>query len=369
MKKLLALVLCIGILLCGCADLLPRKSTLPTAEPVPETVPENPPLFTPEPTGDALHDAYRAALETIHNELYMPVLTAQITPYDSIEDESFAIFDIDGDGKEELIVRIMNTYMADMTEVIYGFREETGSLYVELAAFPALTIYPGVIRADWSHDHGLGGGVLWPYDVYTYDAQRDIYVQGASVDAWTRSVASTRQGEPYPASVDTDNHGTVYLITQEHETRIVSYSDYLGWEAPIFAGLEEIRIPWQELTAQNVSLVAPQTGLSAGTGFSGYLWNGEKSEVTVFAAPGRIEFAIRDFRAMVTGELPAGLPPVEGISCTFDDFNGDGFSDPYAQLRFTNGEEACIQWMSEGESLYYNEEFSRLPGQPSARGD
>ena len=42
-------------------------------------------------------------------------------PLDGIENERFAILDIDGDEKDELLVSVSNTYTAGMIEVIYGY--------------------------------------------------------------------------------------------------------------------------------------------------------------------------------------------------------------------------------------------------------
>lgn len=381
-KKLFASVLAACLLLTGCSGLIPGKSTLPTVvEPVPsETMPaDTTPTVSVLPdvdysvtAPDALHAAYRSALDTVHDQLYLPVLTEEIDPYESIEEEDFAICDVDGDGKEELIVRISNTYMAGMTEVIYGFNEETGSLYTELVAFPMLTVYPDLVKEGASHNHGMAGDVMWPYRVHRYDPNTDTYVEAAYADAWNKEYfPKDWEGNPFPEELDTDNQGTVYLITEEHETRTLSYSDYLAWEAPIFAGLPEIEIPWQKLTDANIAAATHTTPKAApANNWDDFQWNGETLQVTPIVYPERIEIrSMPNRKLLVVAPLPEGAPAMESASFVFDDLTDDGYSDVQADILFAGGEKGSVLWLSDGENLYYNEEFSILPGQVSARGE
>lgn len=367
MKKLIACIAVLALMLCGCAELFPSRSTLPS---VVESVPEDTkPVSLPEspaPTGNALYDTFRAALDTVHNDGYLPVLAQQVESYESIENEDFAICDVDGDGKEELLVRISDTYMAGMITVIYGFDEENGSLYGELSAFPALTFYPGLVKASVSHNHGKAGDVLWPYYVYRYDPATDTYAETAYADAWSKAFSET----DFPEEADTDHVGAVFLITENGQTRTVCCSDFLAWETPLFAGLPEIQIPWQKLTNANIAAAtfsepAPQAAVH-----SGYLWQGQACDVTAEALPGRLE--IRDAgtkKLLVAAAFPAGMGQVQTGTFTFDDLTDDGYSDISADFALKDGSRASILWMSDGENLYYNEEFSILPGQVGPRGE
>ena len=74
------------------------------------------------------------------------------------EGNQFAIYDIDFDGKEELIIQYTTTYTAGMVEVIYDYDSKTKLLKEELRSFPSLTYYNnGIVSADWSHNQGLAG--------------------------------------------------------------------------------------------------------------------------------------------------------------------------------------------------------------------
>ena len=100
-----------ALLLCACAPEEPTN-TIATATP---TVHTTAPAETTAPVEDGTREAYRAALKTIHDDLFWPDLDAEtgkieIFEPSTIEDEQFAICDVDGDGEEELLVSVSNTY-------------------------------------------------------------------------------------------------------------------------------------------------------------------------------------------------------------------------------------------------------------------
>ena len=122
MKKrttaVIAVGLC-GLLLCACAQQEPAN-TIATATPTVQTNTE-----TTAPVEDVARKAFQAALKTIHDDLRWPDLdgeTGKIEIFEpsTIEDEQFAILDVDGDGEEELLVSVSNTYMAGMRLAVYG---------------------------------------------------------------------------------------------------------------------------------------------------------------------------------------------------------------------------------------------------------
>ena len=96
---------------------------------------------------------------------------------------SFAICDVDGDGKEELLLKWTAACVAGMGEFVYGCDGE--ECYLELNEFPEVRYYKnGSASADWSHNQGLAGRV-WPQNYYRYDPERDVYESYGSMDAYT----------------------------------------------------------------------------------------------------------------------------------------------------------------------------------------
>ena len=245
-------------LLWGCA---PQQDTVETTvsiihrETTAPTVPPETTLPTTQP--EETSEAFRTALKTIHDDLVWPGLpgeqTIEIFEPSTIEDEQFAILDVDGDGEEELIVSVSDTYMAGMCEVVYGYDAASDSVRVETQAFPGATYYPGMMKVPSSHNQGHAGDVLWPYGIMTYNEASDTYEFTCFVDAWDRNLSETDfDGNPYPEDIDTDRDGYVYLITENDQQRILNRADFEAWEAELFAGKEPLNIPWQKLTAENI---------------------------------------------------------------------------------------------------------------------
>ncbi len=206
----------------------------------------------------AAHHAFRRTLKTIHDELYFPKLAMQISLWEpgTIEDETFAVADVDGDGEEELLVGISNTYIAGMCKVVYGYDQEKDDVREEACTWSSATFYPGMIQVSASHNHGHAGDVLWPYSILTYDKQEDAYQDTFYVDAWSKEIADydANLEMAYPEEVDTAHDGFVYLITENGRQRIINRQDYEKWEAEFFAGKEPIAVAWQKMTAENIGL-------------------------------------------------------------------------------------------------------------------
>lgn len=137
--------------------------------------------------------------------------------FGKMSDNRFAVTDIDGDGREELIVQYTNASMAGMFERIYDYDPGSGELKCEFLNFPALTYYSnGIIKAEWSHNQGRGEA--WPYTVYRYDPESDSYVEVGSVDSWDKALSETwYEGQPFPDELDTDGDGTLFTIWEAGE--------------------------------------------------------------------------------------------------------------------------------------------------------
>ena len=90
--------------------------------------------------------------------------------FGEMRDNSFAVTDIDGDGREELIISYANASMAGMFEVIYDYDPKTEQLRQEFLQFPSIAYFDnGVISAQASHNHSRGMD-FWPIDLYRYQA-------------------------------------------------------------------------------------------------------------------------------------------------------------------------------------------------------
>lgn len=228
------------------------------AEPKPEEQPE--PKPDAQETG-ARYAAYQFALQQIAFEHVYPDGTD--TGFDGagafIEDNHFAVFDINDDGADELIVQFVTAPMAGNRETVYAYNAAEDTLEQLLTVFPAVTYYDnGLVKADWSHGSALAGEAYWPYDLYQYDGAAGQYRKLAEVNMWSREVDTVDyKGDPYPEEIDAENAGTVFILTRDDVTETVSHSDYAAWLAEVVGDAQPVQVPYQSMSEENIRAICP----------------------------------------------------------------------------------------------------------------
>ena len=226
----------------------------------------------------AMYEAYVKVLEDIYFDQKFPDGTEHgLQPASAdISDNMFAVYDIDADGREELIVFYTTTYTAGMVEIIYDYDSGTGDVREEFLAYPMRTYYDnGIVEVEASHNQGLasdGGadGNFWPYSLYRYDPETDAYVSLASVDAWSRGFREEDyDGNPFPQEVDADGDGVVYYVaTEGNEPEApMDGAEYDQWRDSCLKGAKPIQVPYVNLTTDNIYAVI--NGSAAGGGADG----------------------------------------------------------------------------------------------------
>lgn len=236
-----------------------------TAETVAETVPETTAaVIVAQPEPAAQHtprlEAFRRVLEQYAFEHVLPDGTdiGYDVNFGPMENNEFAICDVDGDGEEELILTQATAPVAGMCQWVYGYDAETDSVYEKLSIFPNTDYYTGgLVLGGWSHNQGMGGELIWPYTLMGYNPSARVYEVICHVDSWDKSRGVDWEGNAYPEDKDPDDVGTVFLVTQNGETTILSKAEYDAWRAELFGSSELIELNILKMTEDNIRAVCP----------------------------------------------------------------------------------------------------------------
>lgn len=197
--------------------------------------------------------AYREALNNLLLYNQLPLGQDADTP----QAVYFAIQDIDGDGREELLINYEGSMTASIQEMVYDYDENKGVLYREIWDFPDIEFYAnGYARSDMSHNHTWSD--FWPYNLYRYNAATDQYELAHVVTAWDKAlVEKDADGNPFPDAVDVSGTGRVFMIENSAAGQVLGpmdttdyekwYSDTLGEYAQ-----NDTVVAWQLLTEENL---------------------------------------------------------------------------------------------------------------------
>lgn len=255
MKRHVAILLCMGavIALGGCVSKTQEHAA--AEQPVEE-------IKSAEPS--VTEEERRLAFGKVLWDVYQKGVLPDGRPLDQslgaefVVDNEFALVDVDNDGEEELLLFWENACMAGMMGFVFGYDGEMG-IREELLEFPTLTFYDnGIVEVEASHNQGLAGA-FWPYSAYRYDEKSGAYQLLGSVDAWDISVREENyEGEPFPTDIDVDGDGLVYYIfpadvTGGYDMSAVDGSSYEEWRNAYIDGAEEIDIPRQKMTEENIA--------------------------------------------------------------------------------------------------------------------
>lgn len=261
--RIISCLLVLALLLSGCSGALPGQTetvaeftdtTVQTDAPEEKTEPAEtaPAQIPPAPTEG--RKAFAALLERMLTEFIAPDGEA-LPPFDgfgAMSENRFAVADVDGDGEEELIVMYSTTVMAGMCGWVIRYDAITESTAVELTAFPSMNFYTGgLVELEFSHNHGRGGALLWPYTLAGYNPASKTYEEICMVDSWDKAVAP---GD-YPQELDPENVGTVFMITRDDETQTLSRAEFEDWREALYGSAQPIELEYRDMTQENIRLL------------------------------------------------------------------------------------------------------------------
>ena len=211
-----------------------------------------------------------------YSEVLMQILTDRTDPdgryFDNgsqgidFSGNGFAITDIDGDGREELIFNFNDTYMAAMQEIVYDYDENTHVLQTELETFFIMNTYysNGYVKADASHNHTCDPETrgIWPYSLYKYDTATDSYINIGYVECWDELMFPTNyEGEAFPGELDADGDNLLFFVgyySKEGDVIQRTYMDreeFETWEQTMFPDEYKIDIEYHHMTEEEITQV------------------------------------------------------------------------------------------------------------------
>ena len=207
---------------------------------------------------------YRAVLaDVLEKQIYPDGTDCGFDGTYSMSGNKFAVFDVDKDGRKELILSVTTTSMAGMRMVVYDYDEKADAVREEYSGFPSVTFYDnGQIEEGLSHNQGMAPlGDFWPYMLHRYQPEADKYQCVFWVDAWEKAFREEDyNGNPYPEEIDQEKSGTVYFVMEGENYDLstvepVGKSDYEKWRKD--QGLESAKteLPFQELTKENIEKI------------------------------------------------------------------------------------------------------------------
>ena len=175
-----------------------------------------------------------------------------------MEDNKFAVCDVDGDGGEELIIIFTTTDVAGMHGRVYDYDEETGTVVEEWGTSYNVRFLDNGYAITENY-HNQTHGELWPYYLYSYLPETDSYEAIAWVHSRNRDL-SEEIGFDYPYDADTSDYGEVYYIDEDlsdssayEEETPVDITEYEAWLDSKIGDAKEINVEYFPITQENIT--------------------------------------------------------------------------------------------------------------------
>lgn len=193
------------------------------------------------------YEAYYEALEEIcEHEIWLdgtPVFEFG-NDYGHISENYYAIFDIDMDGKEELLVEITTAPTAGWCTKVFGYDVKTDEVFEKNQFYPNFWVYDnGALILNASHNQSQGE--LWPYTLCIPGKELGDYKEIGYVTSVEKEYC---YGE-YPEADDADKDGIIYYVTdaKTNEQKPYTTNEYQEWCNKYFGNAKKLYIPWENL--------------------------------------------------------------------------------------------------------------------------
>ncbi len=219
-----------------------------------------PSAAVPDPEARA---AYVRVLENLLNNSILPDNSDGTGIFSDMADNTFAVADVDGDGREELVLLTRPDIYAGYRGWVLDYYNN--ALVIQHSGFPSFTFYSnGAFAEDDSHAQGSWTSQFWPHDIYRYLPGSDSYELAGHVDAWEKVISDINPESlpPFPTEKDVSGAGILYYITPAEDLGpdfhgyskdAVDQSVYLAWLEPILGDARPLELEYLPLTEENIN--------------------------------------------------------------------------------------------------------------------
>lgn len=174
---------------------------------------------------------------------------------EDISESQFSVFDVDGDGTDELLLRWMCGGYDEHALYVFEYDTEEDKWNLELQTETDTYFYDnGISQEMYFDDEGYQYSVP-PYRIYRYDEETDLYTLEGSVDSMDRQECERRGGpDTFPYDSDTDDDGIVLMIDHAgyDEGTFYQDADYQEFYEEIFGDSSSFEIEWYNLTQEDL---------------------------------------------------------------------------------------------------------------------
>lgn len=255
-----------------------HSSALEAEPPVQTGETSQPEPSVPAPAADpasAAQDAYVRVLEdllyrctTPDGECWPPLDEENCVGFEDMSRNTFALADVDGDGREELVLLTRPNIYAGYRGYVLDYDADLDHVRVQFEGFPSFTFYSnGALAEDDSHAQGVWADDFWPHTLYRYLPGTDSYEEAGHVSAWEKKVSDRMPDAlpPFPTEKDISGAGILYYIDPRTEYSVlegrfsmaVDESVYLEWLEPILGDAVPLELEYLPLTEENIQRITP----------------------------------------------------------------------------------------------------------------
>ncbi|MBR1481924.1 MAG: hypothetical protein IJ598_03030 [Ruminococcus sp.] len=174
--------------------------------------------------------------------------------YTSTEDienySTYAVADIDGDGSDELLVRLSNGIVVSQSLMVWKYN--TDSTLTQLTSLRRI----GFLCEFYKNGYAIGkpshnqtpGDTIYPYSVYRFDIDSDTCTTVYSAYCADKNTTYLNQYHSYE---DLDQDGVIYYINDEAMTK-AEYDAVVNRYVP---ARNRLNVQWKKLTYANIQTV------------------------------------------------------------------------------------------------------------------